>query len=67
MRSTGRLTAWNQVTGRGSASMDNVPASVFVSKRALRAPLNSSLLAVGQMVEFSLGTNALGLVGSDVM
>ena len=44
--------------------MENVPASVFISKRALRAPLNA--LTVGQMVEFSLGTNALGLVGSDV-
>ena len=64
MRSTGRLTAWDQVTGRGVATLENVAAPVFISKRALRAPLDS--LRVGQVVEFSLGTNALGLVGSDV-
>lgn len=44
--------------------MENVDASVFISKSALRAPLDA--LTVGQTVEFSLGTNALGLVGSNI-
>lgn len=77
-RCTGRLTTWDSVTGRGTSSLSTESTtsifrrstegttSIFVSKRALRAPLGSDALAVGTMVEFTIGANKRGLNGVDV-
>jgi hypothetical protein len=63
-RPRGRLIAWDSASGKGAAALKNVSDIIFISQSALRAPLNS--LTIGQYVEFTLGTSAYGLVGTDV-
>ena len=63
-RSVGVVAMWNDAKGCGTARIGAVHGRVFLSRCAIRGPLTS--VEKGERIEFTLGTNHLGLVALDI-